>query len=261
VTRTIPIYTDPEETYQADTCLPLLQGAQQGEIRLEALVHGHYPGRPLPRGALPAVKTLGFWDAMHDQSWGLDWHRNEGIELSLLERGFMSFGCEGKDFHLKPDHLTVTRPWQRHRVGNPNVTAGRLHWLILDVGVRRPHQPWRWPSWVVLTKHDVEDLTNMLRHNEQPVWPASPEIRGCFREIAECPAYPAWNSVPAQGICADRGQLGPKPRGRLYCPARESSENISVSREVQVPAEAPIPPTDLAICDQGNAGISESPNP
>jgi len=184
MSRSIPIFSEEVQTYEADTCRPLLRGVEVGEVELAAWGHGHYPGRRLPRGVLPAVKSVGFWDARHDQSWGLDWHRNEGIELTFLERGRIDFAVDGQRFHLRPGDLTITRPWQRHRVGDPHVGAGRLHWLILDVGVRRPNQPWRWPSWLILTDDDRAELTRMLQHNEQPVWSVAPEMRHCFQQIA-----------------------------------------------------------------------------
>ena len=180
----IPLYQEDGSTYRADTCGPLEQALRAGKVRAEALVHGHYPGRRLPRHTLLGVKTLGFWDAGEPQNWGLDWHRNEGLELTFLERGSLAFAVDQAACRLKADDLTVTRPWQRHRVGDPRVGAGRLHWLILDVGVRRPHQTWRWPAWVVLTKDDLGELTDFLRFNEQPVWHATAELRHCFQRIA-----------------------------------------------------------------------------
>jgi AraC family L-rhamnose operon regulatory protein RhaS len=104
--------------------------------------------------------------------------------LTLLERGRMLLSVDGPDFTLQPGDLTVTRPWQQHRVGNPHVPAGRLYWLILDVEVRRPHQSWKWPSWLVLSETDLKELTDMLRHNEQTVWRASDELRHTFQRIA-----------------------------------------------------------------------------
>ena len=180
-----PIYTDHGYTYQADTCRPLDEAARLGELTFAAWAHGHYPGRRLPRNTLSAVKTVGFWDAEHDQQWGLDWHRNEGLELTYLERGTLAFAVDDEQHDLHPDDLTITRPWQPHCVGTPHVTAGRLHWIILDVGVRHPHQSWRWPGWLVLTKADVQELTDYLRQNEQPVWRASHEIRRCFQQLAQ----------------------------------------------------------------------------
>ena len=179
----IPIYEEQGRRYEADTCRPVVRAERAGQLRHVVLARGHYPGPRLPRNALPGVKVVGFWDAGRKQDWGLDWHRNEGIELTLLERGTLGFAVDGQEFLLKPGDLTFTRPWQRHRVGDPLVAAGRLHFLILDLGVRRPHQPWRWPSWIVLAPQDRRELTDILRHNEQPVWRATAEVVRCFRRI------------------------------------------------------------------------------
>ena len=181
----LPIYQEQGHTFQADACAPLAAAVRRGGVEFAALARGHYPGRRLGPRALPGVKSLGFWDARYAQDWGLDWHRNEGIELTFLERGGVAFAVDRHVCQLTPDDLTITRPWQPHRVGTPHVSAGRLHWLILDVGVRRPHQPWRWPSWIVLTKSDLQELTHVLRHTERPVWRATPELRHCFQRIAQ----------------------------------------------------------------------------
>jgi AraC family L-rhamnose operon regulatory protein RhaS len=184
IARPLPIYRDHRQTYQADTCAPLVDAVDRGTVRVEALSRGHYPGRPLTDGTLPGLKTVGYWDADKPQDWGLPRHRNEGIEITLLESGKLAFEVEEQEFALKPDYLTVTRPWQQHRVGNPRIGSGRLHWIILDVGVRRPNQPWNWPGWLILSRDDLRELTNILRHNEQPVWKASPEHRRTFICIA-----------------------------------------------------------------------------
>jgi AraC-like DNA-binding protein len=182
--RTIPIYYDHDERYRADTCRPLVDAAAKGEVRFKALRHGHYPGRLLPDKTLPGVKMVGYWDAKEDQTWGLPWHRNEGVELTFLESGSLRFAVDQREYCLQPNDLTITRPWQLHRVGCPNVSVSHLIWLIIDVGVRRPHQPWQWPPWVVLTRPDLDQLTDLLRHNEQPVWRATTNIRCCFQAIA-----------------------------------------------------------------------------
>jgi AraC family L-rhamnose operon regulatory protein RhaS len=186
--RPAPVFTSAADRYRADTCTELAAAERDGQVRVEALVHGHYPGRPMQPNALTGVKTVGFWDAPTDQTWGLDWHRNEGIELTLLERGSVAFATDTHACQLRPGDLTVTRPWQQHRVGAPHVRAGKLHWLILDVGVRRPHQTWTWPAWLILTRADLQELTRLLRHNEHPVWHASGELRRCFAQISSAVA-------------------------------------------------------------------------
>jgi AraC family L-rhamnose operon regulatory protein RhaS len=180
----IPIYRSHDESYVADNCLPLVEAVGRGKVQLHALIHGHYPGCKLPAGELPGMKTAGYWDAQRPQTWGLPWHRNEGVEVTFLESGRLSFGADGREYTLQPDALTVTRPWQSHRVGSPMVGPSRLHWLILDVGVRRPNQVWRWPEWVMLGAPDREELAAILRQTDQPVWKASGEIRHCFRAVA-----------------------------------------------------------------------------
>ncbi len=181
----LPIYQEYGKTYEPDTCMPLVKGVQEGKVRLEALARGHYPGKKLASNALQGVKSVGFWDTDRHQDWGLDWHRNEGIELAFLESGSVHFAVDHQEFSLQPDDLTVTRPWQQHRLGNPHVGPGRLHFLILDVGVRRPHQRWRWPPWLVLTPGDLRQLTIYLRQIERPVWPAGAEIRRCYQQIMQ----------------------------------------------------------------------------
>jgi AraC-like DNA-binding protein len=183
-----PIYQESGVTYVADNCLPVVRAVEAGQLGHAALSRRQYPGRRLSRNALPGVSTVGFWDAERPQSWGLDWHRNEGIEWTFLESGQLDFAVEKQSFPLQAGDLTLTRPWQRHRVGNPNVTPSRLHFLILDVGVRRPHQSWRWPAWIVLAPDDLRQLTDILRQNEQPVWLATAELAETFRRIGEAVA-------------------------------------------------------------------------
>ncbi|RMG00373.1 MAG: AraC family transcriptional regulator [Planctomycetota bacterium] len=184
--RRLPIYEDRGRTYVADTCRPVVEAVRAGTLVMESFVHGHYPGKRLPRHALRGVKSIGYWDAGEDQTWQLAWHRNEGIEVTFVERGRLPFAVDEQSFELQPYDLTVTRPWQLHRLGNERgIPAGRLHWLILDVGVRRPDQAWRWPSWIMLAARDIERLTTLLRHNEYPVWRADRGILRCFQSIAE----------------------------------------------------------------------------
>jgi len=177
----------PEEPRrQTDTCAPLLAAVRHGDVKLEAIVRGHYPGsHRLPPGMMPGVRTIGFWDACKDQDWMLGWHRNEGVEITFLEQGNLGFSAEDREYRLQSGDLTITRPWQVHRIGLPRVQASRLHWVILDVGVRRPHQEWKWPPWLLLSRKDLDELTRVIRQNNQVVWRGTTELRRCFRKIAE----------------------------------------------------------------------------
>jgi len=159
---------------------------KSGKIQLHALTKGHYPGTLLNARELPNISSIGFWNGTRPQDWGQAPHRNDGIEISYLETGTMGFAVEKKDFDLRSGHFTITRPWQLHHLGAPNVGPGKLHWLILDVGARRPDQDWRWPRWLLLTGADKAELALKLRRNENSVWDSSPEIAAAFRGLSNC---------------------------------------------------------------------------
>ncbi len=189
-----------DKLHHADTCERLVGAAEAGEVRMVALARGTYPGEPLPAKDLPQVSSIGYWDAAHDQTWGLAEHRNEGIEITYLDNGHLGFVVDGRSHPLSPGHLTITRPWQPHSVGNPQVTASRLYWLILDVGVRQRQRAWTWPPWLVLSQHDLKELTSLLRANAHPVWPGTPEIGRCFATL---------------GHLVASAQVAPPPLSRL----------------------------------------------
>jgi AraC family L-rhamnose operon regulatory protein RhaS len=192
----VPKFYDPEHklSFEADSCVPLRQAWEKGEIELTTLVRGTYPGRSLQKGEISGIKSIGYWDIKKIQDWGLQWHTNEGIEICLLESGSVDFLVRNDSYELQTNDLTITRPWIVHKLGAPTVNMSKLHWVILDVMVRHPHQDWVWPDWLILNPDDLTELTRCLRQNEQPVWPASPEIRNCFirmgKIIKDSGSYP-----------------------------------------------------------------------
>ena len=180
-----PAYREAGKVYYADSCRPLVEAAESGKVRLAALSRGGYPGRRMAATVLPGLRSVGCWDAHQEQTWGLPSHRNEGIEISFLASGQMPATIEKHRQELRHDEFMITRPWQPHQLGNPNIGPGKLIWLIVDVCVRRPHQPWRWPSWIVLSPDDLAALTRFLRQNEQYVWPGTADLRRCFLGVAQ----------------------------------------------------------------------------
>lgn len=179
------IFYDVDGTHKADTCENLKAAKERGELFHSAFAHGCYPGVKMPPKMLPELCVACVWDANNNQSWGLPLHRNEGIELGYLTRGKLDFIVEGVPYKLKSGDLTITRPWQPHQVGNPLISASRMHWLILDLGVRRPNDLWRWPSWINFAPQDIHKITQLLSHNEQIVWPGNKHIEKCFEKISE----------------------------------------------------------------------------
>ncbi len=168
--------------YHADTCVPLIDAYERKKLKFKALARHTYPGERLDGNTL-GLNSIGYWDANEPQDWGLDWHRNEGIEFHFLESGTMPYAQDDKEVLLTPNHLTITRPWEAHKVGNPNIGMGKFYWVIIDLGVRRPHQEWVWPEWITLTETDLSRLTKMLRHNEKSILKTDQHVRDCFKRI------------------------------------------------------------------------------
>jgi len=179
-------YVTAQGVLHVDSNRPQLQAAAEGKIQLRALTHGHYAGHLLPPMALPGLSSVGYLDARGEQDWGLEPHRNEGIEISLLETGHMGFTVDGRDYHLASGDVTITRPWQLHCLGNPQLGVGRFHWLILDVGVRRPRQRWTWPAWIMLGDAEKRELATTLQRTEQRIWKSTPDLYHAFHEVAAC---------------------------------------------------------------------------
>lgn len=171
--------------YVVDTCEPLKEAAARKTLRLAAISRGSYPGRhDVPEG-MPELLSVGLWDAAQRQDWKSDWHRNEGVKLAFLSRGRMTFGIDGKVTAIQRGDLCITRPWQVHMFGDPCVPPSRLQWLILDVGVVRPNQSWRWPDWFMFLPSELGRLTDLLQLNEQPVWRATLPLQRCFQNLAD----------------------------------------------------------------------------
>lgn len=192
------IYRVENRQYCIDDCLPQREAIELGKVGFHAISSGHYPGTLIAPRLLPGVSSMGCFDVSEPQDWGIPTHRNEGIEIIFQETGTSNFMVDGDFNLLAATHLGITRPWQPHSLGAPNLKPGKLHWLILDVGVRRPHQPWHWPDWCILTDHDQKELVEKLRCNELPVWRATPEILQNWRQLNRLTAHREPETVISQ---------------------------------------------------------------
>ena len=151
---------------QADGCEPLNEAVARGEVRMQARVRGQYPGTPLEGGRLPGLRTIGYWDAVGPQNWGLPMHRNEGIEICYLLSGGLAFATDHESVLLRPGDITITRPWQRHRLGAPNIGPCRLFWVILDVQSGSGREAWQFPDWIGPDAESRRELLRIFRMNQ-----------------------------------------------------------------------------------------------
>lgn len=184
--------------YEVDSCLPQRVAIDSGKVGFQAWSHGHYPGKRIQPKWLSGVPSMGYFDVIGTQDWGIPAHRNEGIEICYQQTGESVLKVDGTSHRMLPNSLSLTRPWQLHSLGDPYLRSGRLIWVIIDVGVIRPNQDWTLPDWCVLTSSDRTELVDKLRGNEHPVWKATPRISECFSKITQLVEAPSVDPAISQ---------------------------------------------------------------
>lgn len=176
------IFRHPGSLLYSDNCRDLQAAARRGEVELHAWTRGSYPGTPLEE-RLPGICTVGFWDAKYPQSWGLATHCNEGFKIAYLARGSLDLVVDDVAHPFAQGQFIIIRPWQLHSMGGPNVGASRLLWIMLDGGLRRPSEAWRWPDWMVLSPDEEQTLGRLLTQNDQPVWDGGADLCRAFEAL------------------------------------------------------------------------------
>ena len=155
---------------QLKHCQLLAKAAEEKSIEMRALAVKGYPGVELPPKILPGLISVGYWNSPRDQNWGMTWHQHDGFELEFVESGQLDLGIGSEVFEqVRANHVAITRPWQRHRYGNPYIRSSRLHWLILDIGTTLPNKSIKMPDWVVLSRDDQKEFADLIRDRKSVV--------------------------------------------------------------------------------------------
>ena len=194
------VYKYTKGEFVCDSCAQLKAASDSKLIDFHSLSRPPYPGVKLPEGELKGLSSAGFWDARENQNWGLEKHRNEGLEISWLENGKLDFNyktMKKSSVTLEANALTITRPWQEHSLGNPNIPRSRLHWIILDFGVRAPNRNWVKPDWIVLSKRDFAELSKRVKESDECVFRADKSAREAFKNLNG-------EILKAEGACFSR---------------------------------------------------------
>ena len=177
------VFREPGALLYAGNCSDLLTASLAGKVVLNAWTRRGYPGLDLG-DALPHVCSVGGWDATVAQDWGLKEHCNEGVKIAYIARGSLTLTLDGVRHQLHEGQMFVVRPWQLHAFGDPHVGPSQIIWVLFDMGTRRPHEKWQWPSWLAWPQHDEKRLTELLSKNERAHYQASREVAQDFEQIA-----------------------------------------------------------------------------
>ena len=171
-----------------------------------------YPGAPLPGSDYPGLLSAGLWEVEADQDWGLDWHVNEGVEVTFVTRGRVRFASSHQEHDLQRGWVTVTRPWQRHRLGAPHVTACTLGWFVVDVG-RAPPKPGVELARLAAPHRAGPPAADGAapRVRRAPSWPASVELMDAFERLERAMR---WSVRPHRAADRARRHRGPAESSR-----------------------------------------------
>lgn len=178
------VFREPGALLYAGNCQDLMKASLAGQVSLNAWTRRGYPGIDLGN-ALPQVCSVGGWDATIPQDWGLREHCNEGVKIAYLARGSLAITMDGRRTVINEGQMFVVRPWQLHALGDPNIGASHIIWVLMDMGVRRPHETWLWPDWIGWPERDRKRLSELLSKNEQISHLASRDVARTFLEIHE----------------------------------------------------------------------------
>ena len=180
------VFVSRDYKYVCDSCKPLKKAIAKGEVAWRGFKRGLYPGDEAKFAELDGIRLCAYWDAKNNQSWHLPFHRNEGLEIGFVSNGSVEFSADkasNKFTTLTSEHVTVTKPWQEHAIGNPVLTSSKMLFLIIDFGIRRPNQDWEWPEWVVLSDSDKEEFSKYVQNTNLTIFKSTGELRTIFKEI------------------------------------------------------------------------------
>lgn len=182
------VFISQDYKYVCDTCEPLKDGIKRKTLEWVGIKRGLYPGTKFESLELDGLRLLAYWNAKKPQDWGLDFHRNEGLEIGFVESGNAEFSTDTKNksyVSLSREDFTVTKPWQAHSIGNPFLGVNKMYFIIIDFGVRKPNQKWKWPSWILLSEDDKKEFADYMSKSDIAVFKSTSELRSAFVSIGK----------------------------------------------------------------------------
>lgn len=221
-------YKNADDVYTPDSCKPLKAAMETGKVRASAWSRGQYPGVRLSKSLLPGIRSIGIWDIEDTQNWYIQPHHNEGIEVCMVLSGNLNFEVDGSKCELKRGSVTLTKPWQLHSLGAPEIHPNKLIWFILDVGVRRPNSSWAWPNWFLATKDEKEKLGDSIIFARQNVFSANPRTIQIFDEMFALIEDGDFAGITKTGILINSALLALQ---QLLNESGQNTVNISPSEE------------------------------
>lgn len=105
-------------------------------------------------------------------------HRNRGLEIVYVSKGYLRWHVNGQPETLYPESVFFTLPWQVHGSVEEHARGNLIHWTLMKLGrdYDDPLESVTFRSELGLSKKDAEEIGRSLCSASRHTWPASEKL-------------------------------------------------------------------------------------
>jgi AraC-like DNA-binding protein len=131
--------------------------------------------------AKSVVVQVGHWPIGKNRR--LPAHRNEGLEIVLLVRGYLAWHVEGRPEIVPPGSVFFTFPWELHGSMREQEPGCELYFAILKVRRSKKHASRLLQGQWRISAVERRKLERTLRAASHRAWPATDRLRLLLPEL------------------------------------------------------------------------------
>ncbi len=106
-------------------------------------------------------------------------HKNQGMEITFIEKGILEWFVEGRVEKIEPGSVFFTLPWQVHGSINPQEPENTIWHVLfhLEKDYPNPRTSFRFPKSFGFNKEEMNVLSHVFSTSERHAFGASASIR------------------------------------------------------------------------------------
>ncbi len=106
-------------------------------------------------------------------------HKNQGMEITYIEKGMMEWMAEGVPEKIESGSIYFTLPWQVHGSVNPKEPDNTIWHVLfhLEKDYPAPHSNFAFPKTFGFNKGEMKILSSAFANTDRHCFPATPSIR------------------------------------------------------------------------------------
>ncbi|MBS0664459.1 MAG: helix-turn-helix transcriptional regulator [Verrucomicrobia bacterium] len=123
-------------------------------------------------------------------------HRDQGLEIILLEKGALNWHVEGRVERVTAGSVYFSLPWQEHGSVDEFEPGHYWHWVQigLDGGLRRPRETFGFHPAFGIGPAEARRISGLLTRSGRHCYPATPRMRWLLPVVVEELAHPGAHS-------------------------------------------------------------------